>query len=107
MRNNSPLGIFDGNDRFLEAIIENSAPLRETITDPEVAKEAKMQHEQESVATGNDHDYVATTKRERARQTFKGMYVDRPYVGKHNAKRKGRIVNHVERNTINRISREG
>ena len=105
MRNQKQLGIFGGNEKLLEAIIQNSKPLRETNGNDEFQIEAKRQEEQSSVATGSHHDHVATTKRERARQTFKGMYVDRPYVGRKNTNRKGKIRNHVEARAINRASR--
>ena len=105
MRHNKPLGIFGGNDKFLEAIIRNGQPQREMVQTEEEQRETRWQDEQSSVATGSDHDHVETTKRERARQTFKGMYVDRPYVGRKNAKRKGTIRNHVEARAIRRLSK--
>ena len=107
MRNKKQLGIFGGNEKLLEAIIQNSKPQRETEGNEEFKREAKMQEEQSQTVLLDDAKDVRITRLDRTRGTFRGMYVEREYIGKQNQRRKGHIRNNQERSTINRISRKG
>lgn len=91
MRKHRKLGIFGGNDRLLEAIIENSKPLRETETDSEAQREAKRLDEKEAETRWNDERQLG----------IRGPWM------RQNARRKGTIRNHAEQHIINRIGRKG
>jgi hypothetical protein len=103
MRNNKKLGIWGGNEKLLQAVIDNSTPQVETNPTDEQVREAKWQEEQSQTVLLDDWKDVRITKADRTRGTFKGMYVEREYIGKQNQRRKGHIRNNVERRTINRI----
>jgi len=105
MSHNRKLGIFGGNEKLLQAIIENSKPLDLTTGDEEAQREAKRQDEAAMATRGKEKgqaDHMWVDRMLSDLYDHKGI---RPYVGKRNAKRKGTIRNNVERVTINRISR--
>lgn len=94
MSNRKQLGIFGGNDRLLEAIIENSKPLDLTTGDDEAQRETTLLNEKESELRGKEWGMSRKHWTDQAR--FR-------YNGKRTAKRKGTIRNHVESRTIARI----
>lgn len=94
MRNDKKLGIFGGNDRLLDAIIDLQHPQTETTQDHEVQREAKRISEKESELRWTDRPFVRKHKADQHPMR---------YNGRKNAKRKGLIRNNVEARILARI----
>jgi len=105
MSHNRKLGVFGGNEKLLQAVIENNKPLDLTSGDEEAQREAKRQEEASMATRGKEKGQADHMWVDRMLSDLYDRRGIRPYTGKRNAKRKGTIQNKQERYTINRISR--